>query len=145
LGVETFTLGIETFTLGVETFTLGIETFTLGVETFTLGVETFTLGVERLVARGVEMLRLGALGVERLVARGVESLTALLEMLARAIGAAVTGARSTLLPTCLKPEEPFEVLVGPTLACVEWVGCPDSMAFTTFTNPLALLKSISPA
>ena len=98
-GVEAFTLGVETFTEaftpGVETFTLGVETFTLGVGTFTLGAETFTWGVDTWM----------------LVTRGVESLTALLEMLARAVSATVAGARGTLLPTCLKPEETFEVLV----------------------------------
>jgi len=105
-GVEAFTLGVETFTEaftpGVETFTLGVETFTLGVETFTLGVGTFTLGAETFTW-GVDTWML--------VTRGVESLTALLEMLARAVSATVAGARGTLLPTCLKPEETFEVLV----------------------------------
>src|SRR5262249_37605191 len=90
----TFTLGVGTFTLGIETFTVGVGTFTVGVGTFTVGVETFTVGVEAFT-----------LGIERLVARGVEGLPALLEMLARAASAAVTGARSTLPTTCLKPEE----------------------------------------
>src|SRR5262249_2483687 len=105
LGVETFTLGIETFTPGVGTFTPGVGTFTLGVETFTLGVETFTLGVETFT-----------LGVDRLVARGFEGLTALQEMLARAVSAAVTGMRRTLPSMCLKPVEllvgPFDALAG---------------------------------
>jgi|SRR6516165_8507969 len=104
-GVTAWGVTLEMLTLGA----LGVERLVArGVEMLTLGA----LGVERLVARGVEMLRLGALGVERLV---VESLTALLEMLARAVSVAVTGARSTLLPTCLKPEETFEVLPFDTL------------------------------
>jgi hypothetical protein len=105
LGVETVTLGVETVTLGVETFTLGVETFTLGVETFTPGVGTFTLGVETFT-----------LGVDRLVARGFEGLTALQEMLAQAVSAAVTGMRRTLPSMCLKPVEllvgPFDALAG---------------------------------
>ena len=107
-GVGTFTRGVlvdETVTLGVETVTLGVETVTLGVETFTLGVETFTLGVETFT-----------LGVDRLVARGFEGLTALQEMLAQAVSAAVTGMRRTLPSMCLKPVEllvgPFDALAG---------------------------------
>jgi hypothetical protein len=112
-GVEMLRLG----TLGVEgALRRGVTTCGVTLEMLRLGA----LGVDGALRRGVttcgvtlEMLRLGALGVE-----SVEGLTALPEMLARAVSAVV------LLPPCLKLFEPrlemppvlvgaFDILAGP--------------------------------